>query len=413
MQFSTQGPQTFTTEFANPVVRSDDAVRVSRRPKVRRPTLVGAVVVLACGLVFGVSALPVSANNLAIVKMVPHVAPVQVASVRTFKPTKKAPMISHVVAHTVPRVTPAVHSATRLRSRPILATPTAVSTAHKPVRKTTTTTAVATTVPAAPTTTVLPATPAVQLANLNPSGNIAPSPNFLDSGQCTATAGAWSCDNPCVTSSLTWPAFTNDVGCTNYVLQAINNARSVENLGPMVLPNNWYTLSTAQQLFVVADLERVARGLAPYLGINSALSVTSQQAAQTNADPSIAPGFAMGTDTQGYPGMGGAWASGFSVLTADYMWMYDDGWAGNRAQTTNIVCTSAAAAGCWAHRDQLLGFDPGFNPGVGLGCTTCEVGTGYSLVNGVSSYVDLIELPKSAPPAMIFTWASNVAPYLN
>jgi hypothetical protein len=34
----------------------------------------------------------------------------------------------------------------------------------------------------------------------------------------------------------------------------------------MILPLNWYLLSATQQLFVLADLERVDRGLPPYPG---------------------------------------------------------------------------------------------------------------------------------------------------
>ena len=76
--------------------------------------------------------------------------------------------------------------------------------------------------------------------------------------------------------------------------------------------------------------------------------------------------------------------------------------------TPNLTCTSATAPGCWAHRDELLGSDPGYNDGVGLNCTTCEMGTGYADVNGAGSYVDLVELPAGQPPTMTFTWASEL-----
>ncbi len=211
---------------------------------------------------------------------------------------------------------------------------------------------------------------------------------------------------------MTWPTVNNGPACTNYVLAAIDNARAVEGLGPMTLPSNWYGLTTGQQLFVAADLERTARGLPPYLGINAALSAAAQRAAATNQDPSVAPGFAIGTDPQGYPAMGGAWSGGFSVLAADYMWMYADGWGGSVAATSNVACTSARAAGCWAHRDELLGYDPGFNPGVGLGTANCEMGVGFAVVGSSGSFVDLIESPAATPPAMSFTWARNVVPYL-
>jgi hypothetical protein len=177
----------------------------------------------------------------------------------------------------------------------------------------------------------------------------------------------------------------------------------------MVLPSNWYSLTPVEQLFVVANLERTARGMPAYLGLNAALSADAQQAAQTNSDPSVAPGFAIGNDAQGEPGMGGAWAGGFAVLAADYVWMYDDGWGGSAANTSNVACTSPTSSGCWAHRDELLGSDPGYNAGVGLNCQDCEMGTGFAVVDGSSSFVDLIEIPRGAPPAMTFTWSDELA----
>jgi hypothetical protein len=245
-------------------------------------------------------------------------------------------------------------------------------------------------------------------APYNPPANIAPSPNYLSSGPCTGTPGNYSCTNPCVTSQLTWPANAQNAACTNLVLRAVRAARAAEGVAAMVLPSNWYALTTQQQLFVVADLERVDRGYPAYLGLNAALSANAQNAAANNSDPTLATGFAVGNDAQGSPGFGGSWASDISVVSADYGWMYNDGWGGSAQMTPNLTCTSATAPGCWAHRDELLGSDPGYNDGVGLNCTTCEMGTGYADVNGAGSYVDLVELPASQPPAMTFTWASEL-----
>lgn len=312
---------------------------------------------------------------------------------------------------------PGAHTSTT--KSPITTTATRNTPPSAPAKKSVPSTTMATppaTTPAPTTTTTLaPTTTTTTPASLvtfritNPSTNIIPSPNFLNSGQCTNSAGSWTCANPCVTTSLKWPSYTNDPGCTAYILQAINAGRSDENLSSMVLPSNWYSLSATQQLFVVANLERTARGLPPYLGINAALSANAQRAAQSNSDPSVAVGFSIGNDAQGDPGMGGAWAGGFSVLAADYVWMYDDGWGGSAAATSNIACTSASAAGCWAHRDELLGSDAPYNPGVGLNCQDCEMGTGYAVVGGSSSFVDLIELPEAGPPIMTFTWAEELS----
>lgn len=246
----------------------------------------------------------------------------------------------------------------------------------------------------------------------NPAANIAPSPNFDSSGTCSSNGGGFTCTNPCIANPRSWPVRVTTPSCTMYVLSALNRARTREGISPMVLPSNWYRLSTPEQLFVIVDLERVARGYPPYLGLNANLSRTALVAARKDRDPLPGPGFSIGLDSSGVEGFGSVWASGLSPLVADYLWMYDDGWGGDRAATSNYDCTSASSPGCWAHRDELLGADPGYNPGVGRGCSTCEVGAGASVVHGNSSYSVLIELPSAEPPAMTFTWARNVLPYL-
>jgi hypothetical protein len=308
--------------------------------------------------------------------------------------------------------TPAVRTEPVTRVTTATTVPTTVNTA--PVSKVTTATT-ATTVPT--TVKAAPVAKVSTFSNAVPSRNITPSPNFLVAGTSTTFVnGIWTNNNPCVVGSATaiaWPAFTTDPGCTDFILAAINNARAQEGVKAMVLPSNWYNITTAQQLFVLADLERVDRGLPAYVGINAALSANAQHAALTNSDPTVAAGFPVADNAQGYPAMGGSWSGGFSPLAADYIWMYDDGWGGSAAQTSNIVCTSARAPGCWAHRLELLGSDPGYNPGVGLQTTNCEMGVGFAMVRGQASYVDLIEVPKGALPPMTFTWANDVVPYLN
>ena len=131
----------------------------------------------------------------------------------------------------------------------------------------------------------------------NPKTNFTPHPNFLTTVSCTSAPGGWSCANPCASSqTASLPVYTNNPTCTQYLLHIINAARKRENVKPMVLPTNWYSLSAGEQLFVLADLERTARGLPPYLGINRVLDSSAQRAAQIGTDPSVAPGFPIGLD---------------------------------------------------------------------------------------------------------------------
>ena len=262
---------------------------------------------------------------------------------------------------------------------------------------------------------VAPAAGALELLT-NPPRNIAPLPNFLSAGACHVESSSHrvSCDNPCVTTtarSVAWPRLSNTPACTGYVLRAINDAKSTLGEPPIVLPTNWYQLTAQRQLFVIINLERRSLGYPPYLGLNPALSAEAQRAARAYGDPAVTRGFPMGNDPSGYPGFAGAWSAGLNALEADYGWLYADGWATTSSATWNQDCTSTSAPGCWVHRDGLLGSGERMVGGVGVGCTTCEMGAGWAMVKGQASWVLVIERPRAKPPAMQFTWASEL-PYL-
>lgn len=241
----------------------------------------------------------------------------------------------------------------------------------------------------------------------NPSATITPSPNFDYSGLCTGSGAAFKCPNPCWNGRSV--VYRNTAACNAFVERAINRARSTEGLAPVTLPTNWYSLTVPEQLFVLADLERTARGLPPYLGLSRVLSNSAQRGAQDLSDPNVATGFA----TSPSSGFGSTLATGTSTtLEADYGWMYDDGWGGSPKLTWNYDCTSATAVGCWGHRDELLGSDGAYNSGVGLDCTNCEMGAGFAVVRGTTSFADLVERPSAQAPGMFFTWAKNVVPFL-
>ena len=68
--------------------------------------------------------------------------------------------------------------------------------------------------------------------------------------------------------------------CLRLTLQAIDAARGREGLRPMVLPSNFPRLSIPEQLFVAINRERADRGLAPFMGLVTALDVHAQQSAE-------------------------------------------------------------------------------------------------------------------------------------
>lgn len=188
----------------------------------------------------------------------------------------------------------------------------------------------------------------------------------------------------------------NSDPCIQAVLDAIDNARASEGLGPMVLPAQYATLPADAQLLVILDRERIDRGLPPFSGTTSELDAGAQQGADRVADPTVsAPSYAAGrwegTSTQ---------ASALSqALGADYYWMYGDGWNGSRDATFNIDCSSADAPGCWGHRRALLfSFDAGLTLSLG-GAVSPDAFQRYP------SWATLTMGTTGQPPAYTVRWS--------
>ena len=228
----------------------------------------------------------------------------------------------------------------------------------------------------------------------NPSTNLAPTPNFLSSGLCHLTAVATPCTNPCV--RLVGPA--NGTASALPRLQrhadvhAVRAARTQHRAQRRRPADDRVADELVSTETAGTDLrDRRPRTNGPR---SAAVSGTQPQAPRRRAvgrrareRPRPSPrAFAAGLDPRRRARHGRApWRWATPRLEADYMWMYEDGWGGSSSSTPNLACTFAGALGCWGHRDQLLGFDGTYNFGVGLHCTTCEMGTGFAVVNGTGS----------------------------
>jgi 5-hydroxyisourate hydrolase-like protein (transthyretin family) len=170
--------------------------------------------------------------------------------------------------------------------------------------------------------------PLLPSATVDPALNIPPSPDYW--GTCL-TSGA------------------NSSACIDAVLTAINGARALEGVPPMVLPAGFASLAPAVQTFVVSNLERIDRGLQPATGMVDSLNATSQTAAVADADP-VLSGWTVGPFSANR--WGSIWAGDLNALAADYDWMYNDGWGPTGSY--NLDCTSATSSGCWVHRHNIL-----------------------------------------------------------
>ena len=171
--------------------------------------------------------------------------------------------------------------------------------------------------------------------------------------------------------------------CQQAVVGAIDEARAAEGVGPLQLPFYFTSLTFPQQILVLADKERVDRGLPGFMGLSAQLDTLARQGAASNTDPAGPSGVDWGSN----------WAGGeASALLADYDWMYDDGFG-----SPNMDCGSPPANGCWDHRRNVLG-NYGAHPSIGAAAVK---------VNGVTSMTELFSsgaagrlafvLPKQVP----------------
>jgi len=151
-------------------------------------------------------------------------------------------------------------------------------------------------------------------------------------------------------------------------LAEIDRARRAEGLGPMALPTDYPHLPLLEQILVVTNSERGSRGLPTFAGLTARLNHYAEAGARAHTDPIGQTGVVWGSN----------WVGTDDPLYADFLWMYDDGPGG-----TNIDCKTAAASGCWGHRQNILG-DYGPHPEMG------------AAVYGTASVTQLFEPGPSA-----------------
>ena len=210
----------------------------------------------------------------------------------------------------------------------------------------------------------------------NPAVSIAPNPNF---------------ESVCRTAGSLAPT------CLASALQATDAARAREGLGPLALPSDYGSLTAAEQLFVLANTERVDRGLPPAIGLVQEFDQDAQAAAQADTDPSpaaVPPGVSVLRWASN-------WAENAGALGSNYAWMYDDG-----PGSGNVTCGSGGG-GCWGHRDNILGFSASQ-----LGSGLLVMGAAEAAPAAAAPWLsdtELFAVVSRSPAYYIYTWAQAVA----
>jgi hypothetical protein len=184
--------------------------------------------------------------------------------------------------------------------------------------------------------------------------------------------------------------------CLDAVLAAVNRAHALEGIRPMVLPANYGHLSVPDQLFVAVNLERVDRGLAPFVGLTTALNHNAQKGADDANDPPD-PGESYALDDS-------EWAGGSSNgLDAVYGWMYDDGF-----DSGNLDCVRNDDPGCWGHRKGILD-DFGSGDNVVMGAAVNTTSDTHSGDNGGTSMAVTMAVATTPVHGFTFRWSQVLA----
>jgi hypothetical protein len=206
--------------------------------------------------------------------------------------------------------------------------------------------------------------------------NIAPEPDFLSS--CRAT--------------------DEGITCLGEEIEAINNARVQEGLVPMNISVSAFSqLTTAEQMFALTDLERVARNLPPVDAMTTQLDDVAEAGANNLDDPSLS-GWQL-TGSKGAIAWDSNWAGGLSTAGADYFWLYSDG------EGFNIDCTPTDQSGCWQHLDNILApitsncGSPKVLPKIVMGAATSPTSQ-----YGVSDAEIIVQECGGLPTDTVFTW---------
>jgi hypothetical protein len=193
--------------------------------------------------------------------------------------------------------------------------------------------------------------------------------------------------------------------CLDESVATLNAGRRNEGLGPLLLPRNWGRLTVPEQIFVLTELERTARGLRPDTGIAADWNAAARAGADAGTDPTSAGAGARG-------GFLSIWAGGqANPIIAMVGWIYDDAYFPDHS-TQNIACSSSSPSGCWGHRDAILR---------DTDTTACEqrcaIGTGYSADGfaatgpgqGRESYAEVFGVDAGDnPDRLMFRWTSEL-----
>jgi hypothetical protein len=188
--------------------------------------------------------------------------------------------------------------------------------------------------------------------------------------------------------------------CINAGVYYLDKARAKLKLPPYALPADFPSLTTAQQMFILTNLDRVAYGLPPMTGLVADLNT---DAYTTGIKPAEDP---YPTDQSEIQGWTSNWAGDYDNAPMAYEgWMYDDGLG-----SPNLDCTKSHRSGCWVHRHDILWeFDSSDVLAVGAASGTGPYGQSYTLLLVGGFLLDPDTGGPGYTPTYSYTWDQAMA----
>jgi hypothetical protein len=174
-------------------------------------------------------------------------------------------------------------------------------------------------------------------------------------------------------------------------LAAVNRGRADEALSP-IAGSQLRLLTVPEQVFVLLNLERVARSLPPFAAMTQSLDAVAQVGADTRTDPPDPPGVGSVVVSDGIE------ADTADPFLADFGWMYEDGCDPVANQIIISTDCSDNPPQPWAHRNRILSSPAG---------ASCDQYMGVAEDQGVASIAAVLEFycGAAAPSDQVFTWA--------
>lgn len=216
----------------------------------------------------------------------------------------------------------------------------------------------------------------------NTISNIAPLPNFM--AVC----------NP--------GGFDESARCLSEIDAAFQHALASERVSIRFNAHLLSTRSPAVQLFIAANIDRVARGLPPFEDLLSQLNSVAKRGVEAGTDPSIAQTPNPVVGGQSVVGWGSNWGLGtYTALGAEYFWMYEDG-----ANGYNLACRGSWLDGCQGHRANILATYAQSKTSCTNGKIALSMGSAFAMTNGAPSFGEIFIATCNPPTSgIVATWS--------